>query len=69
MQGIMIYYINLLLGICIGCEYAYTSCRTSQFHIAFIPLLVSLWYDLAETVFDGVGLMGFKSRANGFLFA
>ena len=27
---------------------------------------MSLWYDLADPVFDGVGLAGFKSRANVF---
>ena len=28
---------------------------------------VSLWNDLADLVFDGVGLAGFKSRANDFI--
>ena len=32
-------------------------------------LSVSLWNDLANPVFDGVGLAGFKSRANAFLWA
>ena len=31
------------------------------------PLSVSLWNYLANPVFDGVGLAGFKSRANAFL--
>ena len=35
----------------------------------FIPFLVSLWNDLANPVFDGVGLAGFKSRANASLLA
>ena len=35
----------------------------------FRPLSVSLWNDLADPVFDGVGLAGFKSRANAFLLA
>ena len=35
----------------------------------FIPLSVSLWNDVADPVFDGVGLAGFKSRANAFLLA
>ena len=35
----------------------------------FIPLSVSLWNDLGNPVFDGVGLAGFKSRANAFLLA
>ena len=34
-----------------------------------MPLSVSLWYDLSGRVFDGVGLAGFKSRANAFLLA
>ena len=34
--------------------------------MTFISLSVSLWNDLANPVFDGVGLMGFKSRANVF---
>ena len=38
-------------------------CRT------FVPLSVSLWNDLSDPVFDGVGLAGFKSRANSFLLA
>ena len=38
-------------------------CRTSQYHRTSIPLSVSLWNDLGEPVFDGVGLEGFKSRA------
>ena len=29
---------------------------------------LSLWDDLVDPVFDGVGLAGFKSRANAFLF-
>ena len=44
-------------------------CRTSQYRITFVPLSVSLWNDLSDPVFDGVGLAGFKSRANSFLLA
>ena len=47
--------------------YAPPPCRTSQYRRNFIPLSVSLWNDLADPVFDGVGLAGFKSRANVFL--
>ena len=32
-------------------------------------LSVSLWNDLSDPVFDGVGLASFKSRANAFLLA
>ena len=49
--------------------YAPPRCRTSQYRMTFIPLSVSLWNDLANPVFDGVGLAGFKSRANVFLLA
>ena len=35
----------------------------------FCPLSVSLWNDLSNPVLDGVGLEGFKCRANAFLLA
>ena len=44
-------------------------CRTSQYRRSFMPLYVSLWNDFSDPVFDGVGLAGFKSRANAFLLA
>ena len=44
-------------------------CRTSQYHRTFTSLSVSLWNDLIDPVFDGVGLAGFKSRSNAFLLA
>ena len=44
-------------------------CRTSQYRGSFVPLSVSLWKDLSDPVFDGVGLAGFKSRATAFLLA
>ena len=49
--------------------YAPPRCRTWQYHRAFIPLSVSLGSNLGDPVFDGVGLAGFKSRANNFLYA
>ena len=49
--------------------YAPPRCRTSQYSRTFSPLSVSLWTDLANPVFNGVGLVGFKSRANAFLLA
>ena len=49
--------------------YAPPRCRTSQYRLTFIPLSVSLWNYLNDPVFDGVGLVGFKSRANEFLLA
>ena len=50
-------------------SFAPPHCRTSQYCRTFVPLSVSLWNDLSDPVFDGVGLAGFKSRANAFLLA
>ena len=49
-------------------RYTYTPprCRIPPCRRTFIPLSVSLWNDLSDPVFDGVGLAGFKSRANAF---
>ena len=44
--------------------YATPRCRTSQHRRTFVPLSVSLWDDLVDPVYDGVGPSGFKSRAN-----
>ena len=52
-----------------GHSFAPPRCRTSQYRRSFVPLSVSLWNDLSDPVFDGVGLAGFKSRANTFLFS
>ena len=49
--------------------YAPRRCRTSQNSRTFIPSSVSLSNDLSDPVLDGVGLAGFKTRANAFLFA
>ena len=46
--------------------YAPPCYRTSQDSRTFVPLSVSLWNYLADPVFDGVGLAGFKSGANAF---
>ena len=48
--------------------YAPPRCRASQYSGIFIPLSVSLWNDLANPAFDGVGLVGFKSSANAFFW-
>ena len=50
-------------------SFAPPRCRTSQCRRTFVPLSVSLWNNLSYPVFDGVGLAGFKSRANAFLLA
>ena len=49
--------------------YAPPRCRTSQYSRTFIPSSVSLWNDLANSLFGGVGLAGFKSRDNASLLA
>ena len=49
--------------------YAPPSCSTLQYSRTFIPLSVSLRNDLANPVFDGVGLADFKSRAIASLLA
>ena len=50
-------------------SFAPPRCRTSQYRRTFVPLSVSLRNNLSDPVFDGVGLAGFKSRANAFLLA
>ena len=49
--------------------YAPSRCRTSQYRRTFIHWSVSLWNDLSDPVFDGMGLAGFKSKVNAFLLA
>ena len=49
--------------------YALPRCRTLQYSRTFIPFSVSLWNNLANPVFDGVGLAGFKNKANASLLA
>ena len=49
--------------------YAPPRCRTLKYSRTFIPFSVSLWNNLADPVFDGVGLAGFKSRVNASLLA
>ena len=46
--------------------YSPPRCRTLQYCRTFFLLSVFLWNDLADPVFYGVGLAGFKSRANTF---
>ena len=40
--------------------YGPPSCRNSQYCRTLIPLSASLWNELADSVFDGVGLVGLK---------
>ena len=48
-------------------SFAPSRCRTSQYRRSFVLLSVSLWNDLSDPVFDGVGLAGLKSRASAFM--
>ena len=48
--------------------YAPPRCRTSQYRRTFIPCQF-LWNKLIDPIFYGLGLAGFKSRANAFLLA
>ena len=52
-----------------GHLFALRRCKTSLYRRTSVPRSVSLWNDLSDSVFDGVGLAGFKSRANAFLLA
>ena len=63
--------VRVTRGALVARRYTYTPprCRTLQYSRTFIPFSVSLWNDLATPVFDGVGLAGFKSRANASLLA
>ena len=64
------YLRNCTDGALVAHRYTYVPrCGTSQYCRTFVPLSVSFWNDLADLVFDGVGLVGFKSRANVFLLA
>ena len=57
--------VRVARGVMVAHRYTYAQprCRTLQYSRTFIPFSVSLWNDLANPVFDGVGLAGFKSRA------
>ena len=43
--------------------------RNSQYRRTFVSLSVYLWNDLADSASVGVGLAGFKRRANAYLLA
>ena len=63
--------VRVTRGALVAHRYTHASprCRTLQYYRTFIPLTVSLWNDLDDPVFDGVGIAGFKSRANALLLA
>ena len=67
----MVLYLDRMRCALVAHRYTYAPprCRTLQYSRTFIPFSVSLWNDLANSVFDGVGLAGFKSRANASLLA
>ena len=57
--------VRVTCGVLVTHRYTYgpPRCRTSEYRRTFVPLSVSLRNDLADTIFDGVGLAGFKNRA------
>ena len=79
-SGVPVHPLNAWCSTCIVCaSVGYTRCsgresvylcaprtRLSQYFSTFILLSVSLRDDLADPVFDSVGLVGFKSKANAF---
>ena len=60
--------VRVTLGELVPHRYTYSlpRGRTSQYCMIFVLLSVSLWNDLADPVFDGVVLAGFKTRAHAF---
>ena len=54
--------VRVTLGALVAHRYTYAPprCRTSQYSRIFVSLSVSLWKYLADPVFDGVGLLGFR---------
>ena len=63
--------VRVTLGALVAHRYTYAPphYRTLQYSRTFIPFSVSLWNDLDNPVFYGVGLAGFKSSANASLLA
>ena len=66
----------LYVPVCVTCNalvahpytYALRPAATSHYH-SFYSISISLCNDLADPVFDCVGLAGFKSGVNAFLLA
>ena len=61
--------LHVLLWSHIGILMRLFAAEPRKYRKTLIPLSVSQWNDLADPEFDGVGLTGFKSRANAFLLA
>ena len=53
--------VRVTRGVLVAHQYTYAPprCRTLQYSRTFIPFSMPLWNDLANPVFDGVGLAGF----------
>ena len=64
-------YVPVRVSRCALVAHRYTHapprCRTLQYSRTFIHFSVSLWNDLANPLFDGVGLVGLKCRTNASL--
>ena len=61
--------VSVTRGALVAHTHSFAPPRTSQYRRSFVPLSVSLRNNLSDPLFDGVGLEGFKSRANAFLLA
>ena len=62
-------YVPVQVTRCALVAHRYTCYRNSQYRWTFILLSMSIWNDLVNSLFDGVGLASFKSRTNAFLLA
>ena len=60
--------VRVTRGALVAHRYTIMSHLAAEPRMTFVPLSVSLRNDLADPVFDGVGLSGFKSRANVFFW-
>ena len=68
-----LHIIILLFTLCCMCHYwlhmvLWSHNGTLMCLLFFLPQTVSLWNDLSDPVFDGVGLVGFKNGANAPLY-
>ena len=61
--------VRVTRGALVAHQYSYEPlrCRTSQYHRTLLTNSASVWNDLVDGVFDGVGLAGLKSRDNASL--
>ena len=63
--------VRVIRGVLVAPRYTYVPprCRTSQYRMTFILLSISLWNDLGDPEFDGLGLAGFKEECQCIFIA